>query len=108
MSQPSSVSNSNIVPKKDSSINKNEKENNNLASYKNKDINNNSHATKVTPEKMKIKSILKAECPCARVILNCDDSGTYFERRCLRLYKCEETHIGRYSKFGGDKPEEVL
>ena len=108
MSKPSSESNSNIDSKKDISINKNGEKNNNLASCKTNDINNNSNAKKVTANKMRIKSILKAECPCARVILNCDDSGTHFERRCLRLYKCEETHIGRYSKFGGDKPEEVL
>ena len=54
-----------------------------------------------------IKGILKPERPCSRVIMSCETSGAHFEDRCIPLYKKEETNIGRFSKFGGEKPEVV-
>ena len=54
-----------------------------------------------------IKGILKPERPCSRVIMSCETSGAHFEDRCIPLYKKEETNIGRFSKFGGEKPDVV-
>ena len=54
-----------------------------------------------------IKGILKPERLCSRVIMNCETSGAHFEDRCIPLYKKEEANIGRFSKFGGEKPDVV-
>lgn len=58
-------------------------------------------------EQKEIKGILKAQGPCARVLMNCESSGAHFESRSIRLYKNEETSIGRFSKLGGEKPDTV-
>ena len=66
------------------------------------------YKTNANRDKKEIKGILKAGCPGSRVIMSCDNSGMPFESRCLRLYKSEEQYIGRYSKFGGERPDEVI
>lgn len=66
------------------------------------------HSPGNSSNKKEIKGILKPGGPCARVILSSDNSGMEFNSRCLRLYKNEEQHIGRFSKFGGERPDGVI
>ena len=102
--------NSASISNRNNSFDENQTNKSTVPSLKISSANESKAASKTNGnlDKKEIKGILKAECPGSRVILSCDTSGMPFESRCLRLYKSEEQYIGRYSKFGGERPDEVI